>query len=313
MRESADLESLTDADRLAARCWPFRCGVCRLGLVPLIRPRDPMLFQWLTSKQAGNGTRPAGRLPPTRPPLCCRPFDYICERDLWVFAVTCLLWSCWGAISLKLLQKEHRPPCEKSRSHYHFLSGVRANIGYRGGESLSQKDAYQILGQNEEQCLKFANEQDLVLAYLPSLPQKAIFLVVLLISLMDLKGAICNYWDSHSLKTLLEHILEIYNNVWMFCLHYHTRTHTHTHSHSVLWAIEVDNHCLVHLRLLLIWDLPFTPLGFPRYSAFSFLPTPITEVSIPVLVLDPSGPGPSVPRNVGPGFRVISASLHDYS
>lgn len=57
-----------------------------------------------------------------------------------------------------------------------------------------------------------------VLAYLPSMPQMAIFLVVLLISLMDLKGAICNYWDSHSLKTLLEHILEIYNNVWMFCL-----------------------------------------------------------------------------------------------
>lgn len=39
---------------------------------------------------------------------------------------------------------------------------MRANNGYRDGESLSQKDAYQILGQNEEQCLKFANEQDSV-------------------------------------------------------------------------------------------------------------------------------------------------------
>lgn len=116
LRKSADVESLIDTDCLTARRWPSRCGVCCLGFVPLIRPWGPMLFQWLTSKQAENRTRPAGHLPPTHPPLCCHPFGYICERDLWVFVVTCLLWSCWEAISLKLLQKEHQPPCEESRS-----------------------------------------------------------------------------------------------------------------------------------------------------------------------------------------------------
>lgn len=137
--------------------------------------------------------------------------------------------------------------------------------------------------------LKFVNAKYFVLMYLPSMPQTALFLVVLSISPVGPQKAMCAIREpARALKSLLEHTLGICN-VWMFCLthHTHTRTQTNTHTHPVLRVFEEDSYCLgaaLH---------PFGSHGIHRVPTSSYCQP---QMSFPGLVLDPSGPVPSCPK-----------------